>query len=235
MTNTAQGLQGLIDARDALRAKAVSFGIASASDKLDALAEAYGGIVDRGTVSAQVKEGESYTVQPGFYKGGSVSGVAGGGNYTLQKKGTVTPTKSKQTVVADSGYYGMSSVEVGAIPSKYNDTSGVTASASDVLSGKAIVNASGTKVTGTMADNGAVDAQIKEGESVTLSAGYYSGGTIKAIPGGGNYALQAKGPITPTDTEQTITPDSGYYGLSSVKIGAAAAAPTYTRAESTKF
>ncbi len=69
-------------------------------------------------------------------------------------------------------------------------------------------------------NNGAVDAQVKEGESYTIPAGYHNGtGTVKGVAGGGNYQLQAK-TATPTKEQQSITPDQGYYGLSGVTVGA---------------
>lgn len=222
-------------ARNTLRSKAVSLGISTSTAKLDELAAAYNAIVNNGSVSAQIKEGETYTIARGWHDGGTVRGIAGGGNYALQSKGPIVPTKSQQTIYADDAYYGLLEVILGAIPSQYNDTSRVTAAADQVLSGEVIVGADGKPITGTMPNNGTVNAQIKEGESYTVERGYYDGGVIQGIAGGGNYALQAKGPIAPNEYEQTITPDSGYYGLSRVVIGAAASAPTYARAESTKF
>ncbi len=69
-------------------------------------------------------------------------------------------------------------------------------------------------------NNGAVDANVKEGESYTIPAGYHNGsGTVKGVSGGGNYNLQAK-TVTPTKEQQSITPDQGYYGLSGVTVGA---------------
>lgn len=69
-------------------------------------------------------------------------------------------------------------------------------------------------------NNGAVDAQVKEGESYTVPKGYHDGtGTVKGVGGGGNYQLQAKS-VTPTKEQQAITPDQGYYGLSGVTVGA---------------
>ena len=91
-------------ARNKLRTKAVELGIGTSTDKLPALADAFDGIVNRGGISAQVQEGDTYTIPAGLHDGtGTVSGVSGGGNYTLQSK-TATPTKSQQSIAPDSGY-----------------------------------------------------------------------------------------------------------------------------------
>lgn len=67
-------------------------------------------------------------------------------------------------------------------------------------------------------NNGAVQAQVKEGESYTIPAGYHNGsGVIEGVGGGGDYTLQAK-TVTPTKQQQSVTSDNGYYGLSSVTV-----------------
>lgn len=170
-------LQG---ARDTIRQKATQLGIGGSTDKLDVLANEINSIVDNGAVSADVKEGETYTIPKGYHNGsGTVSGVAGGGNYKIQSK-TVTPTKSQQNVTPDEGYYGLSDVTVEPIPDTYQDTSSVTATAADVLANKIIVNAEGEIITGTMANNGAINAEIDglTSTSYQVAAGYTSGGTV---------------------------------------------------------
>ena len=167
-------------ARDTIRAKAVELGIGGNTDKLDVLATEIDGIKDNGAVSANVKEGETYTIPKGYHNwSGTVSGVAGGGNYTLQSK-TVTPTKSQQNITPDEGYYGLSDVTVAAIPETYQDVSSVTAAAADVLANKVIVNSEGELITGTMPNNGAINAEI-DGLTTTsyqVAAGYTTGGTV---------------------------------------------------------
>lgn len=71
-----------------------------------------------------------------------------------------------------------------------------------------------------LVNQGAVSVEVQEGESYTIPKGYHNGaGTVKGVGGGGNYTLQAK-TVTPTKKQQAITPDSGYYALSSVTVGA---------------
>lgn len=175
--STATEITRIQTARNTIRTKLVELGLAQSTSKLDALATAVEGIENKGAVNAQVQEGDTYTIPRGYHNGsGVVAGVAGGGNYNLQEK-SVTPTKSQQSVTPDSGYYGLSGVTVAAIPSNYNDTSAVTAVATDVLANKVIVNADGETVAGKMPNNGAVDKTI-DGLSETsypIPAGYHNG------------------------------------------------------------
>ena len=66
-------------------------------------------------------------------------------------------------------------------------------------------------------DRGTPNAEVKDGESVTLSAGYYHGGSIKGV-GGGAPSLQSKSVTYTANGTNTITPDEGYDGLSSVDV-----------------
>jgi hypothetical protein len=69
---------------------------------------------------------------------------------------------------------------VAAIPDAYQDVTGVTAAAADVLDGKFIVDAKGAKLEGSMPNNGAVGGNIDglTSTSLTIPAGYTSGGTV---------------------------------------------------------
>lgn len=69
-----------------------------------------------------------------------------------------------------------------------------------------------------IANRGAVTATVQEGDTYTIPAGYHNGsGTVSGVSGGGNYNLQSK-TATPTKSQQSVTPDSGYYGLSDVTV-----------------
>lgn len=170
----------LQNARNTIRAKLVALGLVESSAKLDTCATAVDGIENQGAVSVNVREGESYTIPKGYHNGGgTVKGVAGGGNYTLQSK-TVTPTKVLQAITPDEGYYGLSDVQVGAIPEQYQDVSDVTAKAADVLSPAVFVDTEGNTVAGTMANNGAINATLDglETTSYDIPSGYTSGGSV---------------------------------------------------------
>lgn len=67
-------------------------------------------------------------------------------------------------------------------------------------------------------NRGAVSVTVQEGDTYTIPAGYHNGsGTVSGVSGGGSYNLQSKS-ATPSKKQQSITPDSGYYGLSDVTI-----------------
>lgn len=201
--STTTEITRITTARNTIRTKFVELGISQSSAKLDQLADAAEAIDNRGAVNAQVREGETYTIPKGYHNGsGVVAGVSGGGNYSLQEK-SVTPTKSQQSVTADSGYYGLSGVTVAAIPDNYNDTSAVTASAADVLANKVIVNATGETITGSMTNNGAVNQTLNTTTtSYTVPKGYHSGTGAVTI------TLEQKD-VTPTKATQTIVPSAG--------------------------
>ena len=113
-----------------------------------------------------------------------------GGGPTLQSK-TAAPTESVQTIIADTGYDGLSSVEVGAISSTYvgsginqNDSNDLTVSGATVTAPAGFYSSNATKTvtSGTegtpIAIKGAVsNHQVSVTPSVTNTTGYIAGGT----------------------------------------------------------
>lgn len=115
----------------------------------------------------------------------------------LQQK-DITPSKAKQTVIADSEYDGLLSVNIDGdenlIPSNIKeginifdvagsfkgiDTADATATADDIIEGKtAYVN--GNKINGTILNNGELNYIPSEIEQI-IPSGYTSGGKISAV------------------------------------------------------
>ena len=110
---------------------------------------------------------------------GTYEGSGGGSTINNQDK-TVTPTKSQQSITADSGYTGLGTVTVNAIPSEYI-----------IPTGELSVTSNGTS-------------------DVTN----YASVSVNVQP-----TLQSKS-VTPTESAQTVTPDTGYDGLSQVSVEA---------------
>lgn len=212
-TNISTLLSEIQASRNKIRNKYVELGLAASTDKLSSLADATDNIINQGTVTATVQEGDTYTIPKGYHSGsGTVSGVSGGGNYSLQSK-TVTPTKKQQNITPDSGYYGLSDVTVSPIPDAYQDVSSVNATAPDVLTGKVYVASDGTVTTGTMANNGTVSKSLDTTTtSYTIPKGYHSG------TGKVSLTTETK-TTTPTESAQDITPSTGKV-LSKVTVNA---------------
>lgn len=194
--------------RNAIRDALIALGvITDSSADFEDCQTAIERIKNRGEIAVTLDTvTKSKTIDSGYYKGGSVSIVTqektatANGDITpdagkvlskvtvnvsseapiLQEK-SVTPTKSVQEITNDEGYDGLSKVTVGAIPAAYQDVTGVTAEAGDVLANKVFVDSTGATVPGTMQNNGTVEAKINglTVTSYTVPGGYHSGdGTV---------------------------------------------------------
>lgn len=68
-------------------------------------------------------------------------------------------------------------------------------------------------------NQGAVSIQVQEGQTVAIPAGFHNGsGTVSGVSGGGDYKLEPTRTVTPTKSQQNVTPAEGYFGLEGVTI-----------------
>lgn len=200
-------LESIETSRNTIRTKLVELGMVGSAAKLDACAAVIADLINQGAVSVEIKEGKTYTIPAGYHNGAgvvkAVSDAAGDAEaYKTQAK-TATPTKNQQTITPDDGYYALESVVITAIPDNYQDVSGVTAGADDVLAGKIIVLADGTVKAGTMPNIGEVNRILNvSSPTYTIPRGYHDGNGKATIN------LEEK-TVTPTKSAQAITPTSG--------------------------
>lgn len=129
----------------------------------------------------------------------NVSG--GGGSSTLQAKTNITPTESSQTITADTGYDGLSSVQINAVSSSYVGSSIARRSSSDV------------------------DAGPEAGEyRVIIPSGYYESSITKYAPGGSIGTPSAIKEAV-SNHSISITPsvnyNAGYIGSTGTRTGTA--------------
>ena len=125
-----------------------------------------------------------------------------------------------------------------------SDTSDATAAVAELLSSKTAY-VRGSKITGTMPNNGSVTGVIDDvDDEYTIAIGYHDGSgkvaissteQAKIIPanikngieilgvtgsyGGESVVVQSKS-VTPSTSQQVVTPDSGYDYLSQVTVAA---------------
>lgn len=149
-------------------------------------------------------------------QGGFVTGGASGAS--LQSK-TVNPSESAQTIKADNGYDGLSQVTVNAVSRTYVGSGVTKKSAATYTPGTSDQNiASGQYLNGTQTikgDSNLTAGNIRSGVKIFNVTGSYAGSSS----GGSSSRLQTK-TATPSESTQTISPDSGYDGLSSVTVNA---------------
>ena len=169
------------------------------------------------TQTRDITANGTYTPSSGKYFSSVTVNVPTGSTISNQNK-TVTPSETQQSITADSSYTGLGTVTVNAISSTYVG-SGIARRAAATITPTTTNQsiAANTYLTGKQTISGdanLVAGNIKSGVSIFGVSGSYTGSSGSAPN------LQAKINITPTESSQTITADSGYDGLSSVQINA---------------
>lgn len=130
---------------------------------------------------------------------------------SLQAKTNINPTTSSQTITADQGYDGLSSVQINAMPSGSAATPATTITVSPSAS---------------VVDNGAnalIYATVSATQSITpsVSAGYVASGTAGTVTVSGSSTSilpsKAAATYTPTTTDQTIAYGQYLIGAQTIK------------------
>ena len=135
---------------------------------------------------------------------------------------TVTPTEFAQTIFPDNGHDGLSQIIINPISSTYVGSGVPTKGATAITpnSNSQTVISSGTYATGNII----VSAVPTETKNITVNGTYTPNdgkyfSSVSVNVAGDTFDTQEK-TVTPTESEQVISPDVGYDGLSSVTVGA---------------
>lgn len=225
------------EARDKIREKEKDMGIVNSTESpnLTLLAERLEGItvVDNLLHEIDGLDGE-YVLEPGYYKGGTISVKGSAGDYKLTSLGSITPSTSAQ-VFDPSTYsvYGFSKFTVDKIPKKFGDITTLTTftTSDELLSGKqVIVKTTGAdnqpeavRITGTMTNNGNVTSTLSRTQTFyTIPKGYHAGGGQVNVAGdfiGSDITRQAAKTITPTKSTQPAVA-ANVYTTGAITVGA---------------
>lgn len=160
---------------------------------------------------------------------------------SLQSKTGITPTESSQTIEADTGYDGLSSVQIDAISSTYvgsgitqRSSSDLTASGATVsvpsgyyasnaskavASGSATAPASISGTSATVSTSGSNTLTLSKTVSVTpsVSAGYVSSGTAGNSSVSLSASVNIRSSSDMTASGATVTAPAGYYASAGTK------------------
>lgn len=177
-------------------------------------------------VASDVAVGKYFYNANGVRTAGTKSDSGGGGETINLQDKTATPTESSQTITPDTGYDGLSSVEVGAISSTYVGSGINRRSSSNLTASGATVTAPAGYYSETASKSVATATQATPSISVssaglitassTQTAGYVSAGTKSATQ---QLTTQAAKTITPTKSSQTAVA-SGRYTTGTVTVAA---------------
>lgn len=172
--------------------------------------------------------GDSNLIASNIKSGISIFGVTGtysgsGGSVSLQSKTNISPTESSQTITPDSGYDGLSSVQINAISSTYVGSGITSRSSTDLTASGATVtvpagyySAQATKSVSTMTLPTAASASATSGytskatisrstsaQYINIPTGYNSAGAYYTIAATPNGAVTAPSSISGTGATLT--------------------------------
>lgn len=192
--------------------------------------------------------------------GTQVTGSYSGSSPTLQAKTNISPTESSQTITCDSGYDGLSSVQINAISSSYVGSGVARESSSDLTASGATVTAPAgyyaSDATKTIASGSATAPASISGSSASVtagtntltfsktvsvtpvvSAGYISSGTAGNSDVSLTASVNTRSSSDLTDSGDTVTAPAGYYASQATKSVASGtvALPVSASANSTSL
>lgn len=141
----------------------------------------------------------------------AIGNISGGGSPNLQAKTNVSATTSSQTIQADEGYDGLSSVQINALDGQAAQTIHPSTSDQTIASGKYLTGAQTVKavfLTNLDAGNIKKDVVVKVGDSTDDDCVTSVTGTFEGSGGGGSVL---SGSFTPASaiSEYTISSLAG--------------------------
>ena len=166
------------------------------------------------TETKSITANGTYTPTSGKFFSSVTVSVSSGTTINNQNK-TVTPTTASQSITADSGYTGLGTVTVNAIQTETKSATPTTAS-QDITpsSGKYLTKVTVAAIPSTYIVPSGTTTITANG---TYNVKNYASATVSVS--GGAVSNQNK-TVTPSESSQSITADSGYTGLGTVTVNA---------------